>query len=543
MKKLYFILAGLLITIASQAQAPEKMSYQAVVRNADNELVTDQVVGLQISILQASVDGTAVYTETLMPTTNANGLISVTIGSAAGFDAIDWAKGPYFLKIEIDPSGGTDYTIEGISQLLSVPYALYAKNAGNGSFWNKNNRGISFEEGNVGIGTSRPDNLMELKLNDEGGLFEKGLEITRNNGYLRLINGTTLGREFQPRISGLADSDLSPGLTLVGTPSLINSAARGVVLRGGEHGAMTEGNVLEVDNHTNTLMVVNTVGNVGIGTSRPNNLMELKLNNEGGLFEKGFEMTRNEGYLRLINGTALNKEFQPRISGLADSDLSPGLILVGTPSLINSAARGVVLRGGEHGAMTEGNVLEVDNHTNTLMVVNTVGNVGIGTSRPNNLMELKLNNEGGLFEKGFEMTRNEGYLRLINGTALNKEFQPRISGLADSDLSPGLILVGTPSLINSTARGVVLRGGEHGVMTEGNVLEVDNYTNTLMAVNAVGKVGIGTDTPKSKLHVSDGDIYLENIHSGVIMKSPDGNCWRMSVDNSGMPVFTPISCP
>jgi hypothetical protein len=115
------------------AQAPDKMSYQAVIRDAENQLVTDQPVGMQVSILQGSVNGTAVYVETHASTTNANGLVSIEIGAgtlvSGDFTILDWAGGPYFIKTETDPEGGTNYTITGVSQLLSVPYALHAKTA------------------------------------------------------------------------------------------------------------------------------------------------------------------------------------------------------------------------------------------------------------------------------------------------------------------------------------------------------------------------------------------------------------------------------
>ncbi|MFO7924347.1 MAG: FISUMP domain-containing protein [Bacteroidales bacterium] len=117
------------------AQAPDRMSYQAVIRNAANELVTGQEVGMQISILQGSPEGPAVYIETQAPVTSANGLVSIEIGGddatilSGDFAAIDWSAGPYFIKTETDPSGGTDYTITGTSQLLSVPYAFHARTA------------------------------------------------------------------------------------------------------------------------------------------------------------------------------------------------------------------------------------------------------------------------------------------------------------------------------------------------------------------------------------------------------------------------------
>jgi uncharacterized protein (TIGR02145 family) len=133
MKKIITICAALFITASVFAQAPEKMSYQAVVRDASDNLITNTQIGMQISILQSSASGTAVYVETQEPTTNTNGLVSLEIGSgtvvSGDFTAIDWANGPYFIKTETDPTGGTSYSITGTSQLLSVPYALHAKTA------------------------------------------------------------------------------------------------------------------------------------------------------------------------------------------------------------------------------------------------------------------------------------------------------------------------------------------------------------------------------------------------------------------------------
>ncbi|MCG8327698.1 MAG: hypothetical protein MI974_08440 [Chitinophagales bacterium] len=58
-----------------------------------------------------------------------------------------------------------------------------------------------------------------------------------------------------------------------------------------------------------------------------------------------------------------------------------------------------------------------------------------------------------------------------------------------------------------------------------------------------GNVGIDNQNPASKLQVSNGDLYIDDINSGVIMKSPNGQCWRMTVSNSGQPVFNAITCP
>lgn len=119
---------------SSWAQIPEKMSYQAVVRNNSNQLVVNQKIGMQINILQGTESGAVVYSETQEPTTNANGLVTIEIGtgtSSDDFSTIDWSNGPYYISTSTDPAGGTSYTITGVSQLLSVPYALYAKNVEN----------------------------------------------------------------------------------------------------------------------------------------------------------------------------------------------------------------------------------------------------------------------------------------------------------------------------------------------------------------------------------------------------------------------------
>lgn len=132
MKKIFTLLAAVLISAAVAGQSPQKMSYQAVVRDAANHLVVNHPVGMQMSILQGSASGTEVYREVFLPNpqTNDNGLVTVEVGSgtplSGTFATIDWSSGPYFLKTELDPSGGTSYTISGTSQLLSVPYAFHA---------------------------------------------------------------------------------------------------------------------------------------------------------------------------------------------------------------------------------------------------------------------------------------------------------------------------------------------------------------------------------------------------------------------------------
>jgi hypothetical protein len=187
MKRVLTLTVSCLIAIAALAQSPEKMSYQAVIRNSGNQLVVNSTIGMRISILQSSVSGSSVYVETQKPKSNTNGLVTIEIGDGSvvsgTFASIDWSKGPYFIKTETDPTGGTNYTISGTSQLLSVPFALYAKTAGNGFSGNYNDL---INKPNI------PTNVSQLN-NDKGYLSkftEKDSSITNEIQSLSIRNDT-----------------------------------------------------------------------------------------------------------------------------------------------------------------------------------------------------------------------------------------------------------------------------------------------------------------------------------------------------------------
>jgi len=134
MKKIVYFLVAIIIAFPSRAQAPEKISFQAVIRDNTDVLLSNTAIGIKISILQGSASGTPVFIETQTISTNDNGLATLEIGGGTpvlgSLGSINWASGSYYIKTETDPSGGSNYTISGTSQLMSVPYALYAANSG-----------------------------------------------------------------------------------------------------------------------------------------------------------------------------------------------------------------------------------------------------------------------------------------------------------------------------------------------------------------------------------------------------------------------------
>jgi hypothetical protein len=197
MKKLILSLVAIAtITLSSFGQAPEGFKYQAVVRDAGNLILNNQVVGMRMTIQQGAIGGATVYQETFAPTTNGYGLVNLEIGSgtivSGTFATIDWSAGPFFIETAVDVSGGTSYAVMGTSQLMSVPYALHAKTAENvtndavddadadatnelqnieqvlvvGSDANGNN---ILNIGQIGIGTSSPNTSAGIDMNTTTG--------------------------------------------------------------------------------------------------------------------------------------------------------------------------------------------------------------------------------------------------------------------------------------------------------------------------------------------------------------------------------------
>jgi len=123
------LLINLMFITIGFGQVTNKISYQAVIRDADNELVKDTQIGVRISILQGAADGAEIHSETVSPLTNENGLVVIEFGEQLAIEEINLTDGPYFIKTEIDPTGGSNYTITGASQIYTVPFAVHSKTA------------------------------------------------------------------------------------------------------------------------------------------------------------------------------------------------------------------------------------------------------------------------------------------------------------------------------------------------------------------------------------------------------------------------------
>ncbi len=343
MKKITIVfISTMLLGLSIMAQAPQAFKYQAVARDIAGNLLTNQNVSFRISILQGSAGGTSIFSETHSLTTNDYGLANLNVGGgtpvSGNFSTINWGSNTYFIKVEMDPLGGSAYQLMGTSQLLSVPYALYARNSAdgvgtgisgqtlrhNGTSWVANSN--LFNNGtNVGIGTTTPSAKLHVEsptcisklvssnqsvygehstsgsygwlgASNEGGYGYSangyGLRGQTTNGYG--IHGTATGTGFAAYFDGKAFFSGNVGIGEV-SPAYkldVNGTIRGTVFYGDGSGLTGIGDNL--GNHTATAnlkmnnfwisgdgqsegIYVNSLGNVGIGTNNPNPATKLSV--------------------------------------------------------------------------------------------------------------------------------------------------------------------------------------------------------------------------------------------------------------------------
>ncbi|MBL0006680.1 MAG: hypothetical protein IPP25_05680 [Saprospiraceae bacterium] len=437
---LFWIIAMTLsLPVIAQSQPPQAFNYQGIARDISGNPLVNKNISLRLSILQGALPGSPVYQETHNVTTNKLGIFAIEVGHGSIefglLDNVQWGIADHYIQVELDPDGGTNYSLLGESQLLSVPYALYAGNAASGeAFWQPNANGIHYNEGNVGIGTDNPTAKLSIHGNDP---------VLNDRIYIDLNNESTSNR---------------------------------------------------------SLVWVN------LSAGEPNSATSLQH------FAETYDF-----------------------DGDKYSDFG----------ILASSGRGIILRADDPSGVIKFFAGGSIQSSPERMRINELGNVGIGTQNP----AYKLSIEG-LDDTGD--ARN--YLHLNNQSTSNRSFVWMSLTAGEPNSTTSLQHFSETydfdgdkytdfGILASSGRGIILRADDpNGVikfLAGGSI----QSSPERMRINELGNVGIGTQTPSARVQVAGGDVYIQDIDNGVIMKSPDGGCWRLTVNNDGTIKTSAITCP
>jgi hypothetical protein len=481
----------ILTVLTLNAQVPQVINYQAVVRDGAGEIVKNKAVNFRLSILDNGPSGTPQYIETQNKTTNQFGLVTFGIGQgttvSGSMNAVTWSTGNKFFKVELDINGGNNFSVMSTSQFLSVPYALYAANGGSVAVgWGLN--------GNTATSTDKlgTNNTQDLRFVTEGAQKM----VLKPSGFLGL-----------------------------GTP---NPEAR------------------------------LTVEGIGDGTSAVEDRIFAKFNNKSTGFASvaSLEMLAGVG-----SGSTMLSHHAPSYTVNTD---------FGDYGQLWSSGRGLIIRASAGSAANDkqGNIRfytgfnsstsEFVNNNERMRITNN-GYIGIGTKNPPSKLSIAADANG--FTSSSEpegrilidvrnvstSTASQAIMRITagNGGNFTNLAHSASTYTVGSDTDSGV-------LWSSGTGGLVLRASPKSSSDpDVNAIRFQtgwnpgalNVTYDRMILDKNGYLGIGTMTPKAKLEVTDGDVYVNDATKGIILKSPNGNCWRVTVDNTGNFVRTAISCP
>jgi hypothetical protein len=527
MKKLLATIGILAFALANLfAQAPEKMNYQGVARDNSGNILANQAVGLQLSIHSGTPTGTIVYTETQNPTTNQFGLFNIEFGGGAGFNTINWGGNSYYLQVEMDASGGSSYQDMGTAQLLSVPYALYAKASGTpsatgatGATGLPGTNGINGGTGPTGAtgadGADGTSVAIQGSVATSGNLPTSGNSegdgyITQNTGHLWIWDGSNW--VDAGLIQGPAGANGSNGATGATGSTGADGAANAWGLSGnattvsGNFIGTTDAQPLKFSTNNTQRMVITETGNIGIGEPAPSYPIDMTYT---GASFTGLNI--DYGYTANSAGTGLYIDasttgtgnliaayFQPTASGSANESM--GVYGFNTANAGNNLGIKALATGTATGT----------NYGALFYAANgATGNYGIKAYSS----ARGLNNWAGYFGSG------------PTGTSSGKVFIKDTLALGTTVPSASLHVVGDIKIVDGTqGAGKVLTSNSSGLAswqtpttyTAGTGLSLSGSTiNSVWTAsgnniynNNSANVGIGTASPSSLFHEAGGNFLV-----------------------------------
>lgn len=673
MKYILFVLF-LGLTLSAGAQTPQAFNYQGIARDNKGNAITNKNISLRLSILSGSATGTAEYVETHAVTTDAFGLFTLPVGGGSvvsgSFSNISWGANTKFLKVEMDPAGGTSYLFMGTSQLLSVPYALYSEKSGN-----TYKAGTGIEIAGDTIKNTAPDK--PLKLTGTGATTITGTYPDFTISSTDNVDDADIDPKNEIQNLNITGGRIN--LTNGGTIKLPDSSATNEIQKLSRTGSKISlsggGDILLPDSNywrKNGDSLYYEKGFVGIGTKSPKaelqinslygqlitngNVLGLSSNNAGygaGIYMKGGSASSewawaatpkagtgagdNQFELHRISGSTTNYPFvvtnddkigigtrspidKLHVKGQYGDFITSGY-LASLTSTNTGYGGGLYVKGGgstyswglisnpKNGGVGEDQfqIQKVGSTTSSPFVITNSDYVGIGTTSPSdklhvkalygdlvtsgNVISLTSNNAGygaGLYMKGGSATSTWGWSANPKSGSSVADDQFQLQRIVGSTSTTPIVVTNKDYIgINTISpvsafdiQGInkseitTLRIGQPASSTYGPEIDLDNSANTngvkwiisssgssnqapvgslafhqygtgtRMVLDASGNLGIGGNfTPKARVEVNNGDVYLDTVGKGVILKSPNGSCYRVTVDNSGNLTTTAITCP
>jgi hypothetical protein len=580
-------------TINLFAQAPPQgINYQAVIymdgndsqpgTNISGQLLVNQNITVQFSILKSSITGPIVYKEIHHVETDEFGMFSLIIGQGnaigtSAFPAIDWASDNYFLNVELDKKAGTDFKIMSTQQLWSVPYSLYS---GESSYAGTAGNGISTisDNGNGTITITNVDGSSYTSPILSGLTGPQGIQgATGDNGLNALAKTTSEGAGINCTTGGLKiEYGLDANSNGILDASEINVTLTKYVCNG-EQGTPGSQNTWSLTGNTGTSLSTNFIGTTDAQDwiIKTNNLERLRVNSEGNI---GIG-TNNPQAKLVINGDSGSGSgvdssiVFTAIGNVGIGQPSPLYKLdIGTSDNFNWAARIQNAGGSGNGLLIKSGaptsnvpVFEIQNNASTPIVSVRANNLfGIGTSNP--LGKFHVNNDISGSDSSFVVTTDgkvgigtssptdkvviqDGGMRINGKFGIGFNDDPYANNVANG--WEGAKIYWEEGTINSAAPQsdylVIEKKDGNSTSPDGGIAFANRGNNglrsTTMVISGLGNVGIGTIAPARSLHInavirlepipsspsspSKGDIYFDStinklrVFDGTVWQ----NCW------------------
>ena len=464
--RIFYFIFVLIYSSSSFAQSPHSFKYQAVVRDANGAAISNSSVGVMINIYMDSCNGNNVYRETFVVTSNDYGLINLNVGegqviSPTPIGALNWSSGSFFIETSIDLTGsGSNFQYMSCSQLLSVPYALYAENAGSSTPGPQGVTGPTGSGGSTGpTGPIGPPGATGLQ-GIQGATGPQGLPGVTGSVGLQGVTGPA-------GATGLQGPTGPPGAT--GSSATNHDW----------YGASTTSPAANINDD------IYTNGNVGIGKNNPQTSLDV--------VGTATITNQTDGAVLLDLNSERNWQFKQLGTGAASSL----------------------------------ELASINGGGNKNFVINTLGNVGVGTQTPQKKLDVSGN-------------RADLLLKTTESSAMNGDVLSSILFYND-DMSSGATGKRIGSGIRYRAQDDYGRGQLEFTNSTTNPSsswnDTPNYSDntvTRMVIKYDGKIGMGTTSPARNLEIENNGSYV-----GLKIQNTDAtSAWSiLEKDNNMFTIF------